>query len=809
MTVLRDYILATSKYWLLFFIPFNVFAKEVQSDLQLEVITVTAQKREQSLQDVPLAVTAIDGNHLKNNGIESVKDLHYISPSFILSEQHNKVANTTTRIRGVGTTGVDAAFEGSVGFYVDGVYRSRAAMVFQSMLDIEMLQVLRGPQGTLFGKNNSAGALLFDSTKPTDEFNAGVTATLGNYSKQKLTAFVNAPVSDGLILRVAAMHDERDGFNINPITGNDTNNVDTDAIKFQALYTLNDTEIRLIADYAQSDQLCCMAIYGRIDPESDAANPALLYQIFEPLYRQASPEGLYYDTTGNVFDRRIANQTDAIDELEEWGVQLKLDHQLNESLVLNSNTSYRYFNDDQTNGDWDTSQVDLGRDNRELYEFKTFSQELSLTGEIQLAGIDTEFVTGLFYQKEELEHLVQRGTGEFLGENFQTAYGGSDFALLPPDDLARPGTFFNQTAIDHTDEVQAAYGHFTFNLTSDLSLTTGLRYSKQTKELARENLIADNDADMFNYMAQNQLGLLALGATYNGPSAVFDIEEEELTYTLGVQYKIDDSQLYARYAKGYKAGGISLNNDAGGGLVSINTLLPADQRPDNCRDLPLCYTDESDPTYAPEFVHTYEVGMKSSYQGGRGRVDMTVFRSEFEDIQASTWTGTQLLTYNADTALSQGVEVENTYLMTESLTSLVAVTWLKDAKYGDEANEFQRALPGRDFEFAPEFSAVVNLNYDADWGPNKSVFGDINFTYKGDHETSLDVDYRQSYSLLGARIGVRLLNDDLSLSLSCNNCLDEDYLLQTSNANFQFHEPAVGIAAAPRTWQFSVDYQWN
>ena len=544
--------------------PLSVSAQ----DFALEEIVVTAQKREQSLQEVPVAVTAMDAEALRASGVDDVADLNAANPSFVINVQQNKVSNSPARIRGIGTTGTNPAFEGAVGLYVDGVYRSRPGMVLSTFNDIGQLQILRGPQGTLFGKNTSAGALVLDSAAPSQEFEAGVSVSLGNYDKRKYSVLVNGAVSDTLALRFSALHDERDGFYDNSATGKNTTNIDTDSYKLQALFEPTDSlSVRVIADYTESDELCCYNFSGRLDPEGDSS------EFLDMLYSTFTSGAPYYDVTGDVYERNNGNNTDSTDESEDWGVSFDVNLDITDSMELRSITSYREYTNEQDNGDWDFSPVDLGGDYRQLYEFETFTQEFNLTGSSEFGDIGVEYILGAFYSNEDLHHIYELGVGEFMGENWQIAFAGTGLELFPADQLARAGTLTNDSQFDHSDEVMAFYGHFTVSVTESVNLIAGIRYSEEEKTLDRTNLFG-GPLDTLNHLAANQLGFLALGASISGPDLNTSIDEEELTYTAGIQWFPNEyTQVYANYSLGYKAGGISLNGDAGGNLVSVNNLF--------------------------------------------------------------------------------------------------------------------------------------------------------------------------------------------------------------------------------------------
>ena len=223
---------------------------------QLDSIVVTAQKREENILDVPVAVTAYDAATLRKEGIQEIDDLQFTSPSFNITIQQNLVANIPVRIRGVGTTGTNPSFEGSVGVYLDDTYRSRAGMALATFNDIGGVELLRGPQGTLFGKNTAAGAIILRSNKPSFETEAGGEFTVGNYGKTRVSGFVNAPLNEELAARVSVVRDKRDGFWESPTgVAEDVNEIDQVSVKSQLLWEPTDNfSAHLIADYAHADE---------------------------------------------------------------------------------------------------------------------------------------------------------------------------------------------------------------------------------------------------------------------------------------------------------------------------------------------------------------------------------------------------------------------------------------------------------------------------------------------------------------------------------------------------------------------------
>jgi iron complex outermembrane recepter protein len=751
------------------------------SHFTLEEIVVTAQKREQSLQDVPIAVTAYDAASLKAQGIQEVTDLNKASPSFNITIGQNKVSNSPVRIRGIGTYGTNAAFEGAVGLYVDGVYRSRSGMVLSTFNDVAGIEILRGPQGTLFGKNTSAGAMILSSTIPDYEFSAGGEMTVGNYNKTRGSLYVNGGVTDKLALRASLVYDKADGFYDNKITGNNVNNTDTQSLKLQALYEpTEDLSIRVIADYSQADEKCCYTQSTRLE-EPTALDKAVIGPF-------VAVKGLPYFEKGPHDSDRYINQ-DGSDKSKDKGLSVDVTYALNEDIDLRSITSYREYENRQKEGDWDFNPYDWGRDYAQSYEFETLTQEFNLTGSTDINNIGVEYVLGLFYSNEDLQHELS----QYVGSDLQAlAFAGFGGAIENP----------NEPVIDNRynleDEVKAVYGHFTFELTDQLNLIAGVRYSEEEKNLTMENLVG-SDAEYFAHsVANHQVFYAVAPGSLTGPEGSAGIDEEEVTYTAGLQYfPIEGMQLYANYSKGYKAGGISMNVNAMG-VFDPSSPAPAYQPG----------------FYAPEYVDAYEIGMKTDYADGRGRLNIAVFYSDFEDIQVNRFDGLQFRTGNAETAVTQGIEIENEFAINEKLTSKVAITYLDDTSFGEVPTSFNSALSGRDQTFAPEWAGNLGLNYEDRLTDALEIYSNFNLSYSGKHFIGNEVDLRQSYSLIDLSLGLKTTDGIWDLSLFCQNCSDQEYYTYGFSAPLagaalrtvdpSAKDPVMVNTGAPRTYGITV-----
>ncbi len=342
--------------------------------------------------------------------------------------------------------------------------------------------------------------------------------------------------------------------------------------------------------------------------------------------------------------------------------------------------------------------------------------------------------------------------------------------------------------VDHKleSETMAAFAHATVALTEQLSTILGLRYSDEEKTMDRHNLLFSDVADYSAYMQQYMLGGYLLGANIAGP----DIDGQsysdgEWTYDITFQYfPMPDTQLYGGYKRGFKAGGIGMDPEAGGGQPSgLNSPLL----------LQLAgigngtgYADLDDATYEPEYVDTWEVGLKSDYLDGRGRTNLALFYNDIKDNQFSLFTGTGFKVLNASTAEVSGVELENFFAVTPNLRLGAALTWL-DTSYGDDIPP--PAPSGRELTLAPDWAGAINLEYERPLTELLSGFINANWAYRGEQYMAYDIQDKQSgYALLGVQVGVRSADAHWDVRVWCDNCFDETYAVGYFNAPFYFDD---------------------
>jgi len=497
------------------------------------VIIVRAQGRDQALSDVPVAVSAVSGEMLEKSGVSDIRDLNQVAPSLLVSSTGNE-ANGSARIRGIGTVGDNPGLESSVAVFVDGVYRSRSGNALSELGPLDRVEILRGPQGTLGGRNSSAGLINIYTAPPEFEFSGYGAFTYGNYDAIKVEGGINAPLGDTVAARIDGVYFERDGFYNDVVNDVRINDRDRYLVRGQLLFEpTSDLSIRLVGDYSKKDEACCAATFvqpefaplARVSPGLDSfarpnGGPALtstdnpIVPILLGLGQD--PRAL----TQSTFNRDIYVTPGRTyqGETEDWGISGEVNWDFGD-VTLTSITGYRQYSNTQAS-DTDYTQVDLlyrapGPD-AGAREFKTFTQELRLNG---TAFNDTlDWLVGAYYANEKLETrdnlrfgndygtfancrivlainpaLANPSADNCLGANVAALTGANGGAgafgaatpliiagmnnLAQVRDIGSTGDRYNQTS-----ENFAVFTHNIVHVTDTVDLTLGLRYTNETKD---------------------------------------------------------------------------------------------------------------------------------------------------------------------------------------------------------------------------------------------------------------------------------------------------------------------------------------
>jgi outer membrane receptor protein involved in Fe transport len=644
-------------------------------------VIVTAQGRAQILSNVPLAVSAINAAALERSGASDIRQLAQIAPSLQVSSTGNE-ANGSARLRGIGTVGDNPGLESSVAVFVDGVYRSRSGIGLNELGDLERVEVLRGPQGTLFGRNASAGIISITSKMPDlNRFSAGGSASYGNYNYWRVDGNVNAPLSDSIGARLDGVYVKRDGFYHDVTNNTDINNRDRFLLRGQLLFQpSSDLTVRLIGDFTRRTEDCCAAAY--IDESVAPANQNLLTtanSIIPVLTRLGQPVAAF----SNPYSRNlyITPGRSYAGKTQDWGVSGQIDYSLG-SAKLTSITAYRGYYNYQAS-DTDYSYVDIlyrapGPDAGRR-EFKTFSQELRLQGEA--LGGKLDWLVGAFFANEDLQvrdnlrfgsqygrfascRIINGGGLAFAFDPTSTgcinpalratvsgAFGAAGPSILAGFDrldtvnnVGETTSVYNQNSKNY-----AFFTHNIFEITEGLKLTVGLRWTHETKKL--NTLFGNNNtacpaqqAALGSFLTNASLAAVAGGlisltcqgnstSELNGVSISDQRSESELTGTGILSYKVTPRLLtYASYARGYKAGGFNLDRSAlKSPLGSFAAAGGAQALVGNLQ-------------FAQEINNAFELGVK--YSSPTFSVNVAAFHQAFKNFQLNTFNGSVFLVQN-------------------------------------------------------------------------------------------------------------------------------------------------------------------
>lgn len=732
----------------------------------IEEVTVYAQKRSEGSQDVPLALTVLSGDFVRDTGILNIEGLTDLSPS-VSFDTAQSWQNSSLKIRGIGTFGNTRSFEGAVGVFVDDVYRARSGMALADLLDVSSIEILRGPQTTLFGKNTVAGAIAVRSNRPEPgERYADVGIRAGNLDGLYANVAVNAPLSEALTLRLAANSSQRDALFVSPDTGDGYDEIDRHGLRAQLLLMpTDDWEMLLVADSARSDAACCwgsaQVFNGPVTPliETYSALNGFTF-VPAPLAEQNRSETLNRRPRELVLDSGVAAHT-------RWDI--------NDSWSFRSVTAYRDWENSQLNADPDFVPADIFILD-EPAEIETFSHELNLN----YASDQVDVLLGVYYSREKYfsERSAETGTDADNYLNALISAGQGAVACLPPlvssDCLfpvgigaLLPTGEFTREVYDQHSSGYAIFTHASVPVSDSWQLTAGLRYDVIDKEGGVNNLFWYDSAVARAALAAGGLpddgtarnGLDLVG-TFNSPSFTAATRDTPLTGMLQLQFELGDLGIaYGGYHRGFKAGGVNLFRE---GAIT-NT------------------------TYAPEFADSFEVGAKLDYWNGRARSNVAAFHTRFTDLQINFFTGLEFRTENTGEASSRGLEVENTFQVSDNLRLELAATYLK-SRFDEILNPFLSYLVGRDTPRAPRWAAVAGGRYEWALSQDRRLFVRGSASYTGSHYVGADVvaePKADSYVIADASFGLSGNNDRWEASIWCSNCFDQSYRTIYFNSTFQ------------------------
>ena len=815
---------------------------------QLPELLVTAQKRAEGVQSVPISISAYSGDFIRESGIDSLQDLSFYAPNLYLSKS-SQVANQRIAIRGVGSVG-NNAIEPSVAVFVDGVYIPRPSAVVGNLQDIETVEVLRGPQGTLFGRNASMGALNIRTKLPTDEFEGEIRGKVGNYDLFSGGATLSGPVSDKVSARLAFDYSDRGGYGDNDLNGEDISAWEDLALSGKVNIRPNDAwNITLSADYHSVENDGPIV---EIIPES--VEPAFLAQAAAFLDPSGlAGQGTTFGSLGDVsdaFDWRVNQTHEDTAEDDQWGVAADISWDVGDHTVR-SITSYREWQNDTFES---AIRLPLDLIDRVTdYDTETFSQEIQL---LSPTGQTLEYVAGLYYYDETYSVNQDLDAGDDfcipLVQNFYTATfapavlanplvpdafkpafisGGITDAVTQCLTGAQQGA--NASEFEQDLESIAIYGQATVNLSDAWSVTGGLRWTKDEKSGSFVNTVNNPLVGVDPLVLSTGLpGLLSSALV---PSLDLRIDEsatnleqtdEELTWLANVQWDVnDDVMLYAVASTGFKSGGFNSES----GKVDLTAL--------GLR------------TFDKETTQNYELGVKSRLFDGRVTANLSVFQTEIDDFQDRSFDGLSFIVRNAGELRQRGIELD--------LQAQPVEQWFIGLGAGLLDSEFQdfreaSALPGTPITLVDgvprqlpqdltgtsnHFSPELQLSLVSQWS-DQFANSDMGWFVRGEwqyiDEQNVGANtnnnaqsIQDAYDLFNARVGIQGADNSWELALWGRNLGDEGYcqtifdqplaLAQnnvTGTGPAVFTNPTTGsslqrcVVGAPQTWGVEAAFRF-
>ncbi|WP_165793466.1 TonB-dependent receptor [Hyphococcus luteus] len=717
-------------------------------------IIVTATKRAEKLSEVPIAISVFGADDVDQTGVRELSELSEYIPNVQISG-HNDFRSVIT-IRGVGSNSRNIGFDSRVGVYVDGVYMGQSPAVNQELLDLERVEVLRGPQGMLFGKNTVAGAVSLVTKKPADEFSARVTADIGNYDYREFKGIVNVPLGQMAAAKFSIAKTDRDGYIDNITTGNKLDTKDVWAYRAQLRITPTDNfEANFAFDGLNTDNKILVG-----EPLTDMLGIGPVPVAPEP--------------------RRVAFEFDPSENRDIYGGMMDLEYNLDNGFTLKSISGYRNTDAFYTNAtDYSpVSVVSIEYSDK----FEQFTQEFQA---ISPPGERLTYMLGFYYYNQDSD--TQRDV--FLGDSFHESFiapvvapSVAPLLMLDPNNLTPADLAFISAFVGFGPEGSrvynsgrvktesfAGYINGSFDITDRLTLGFGGRYSVENKDV---NWLLDG----------RNSGLFGIGSTNPDPMTgvpsplINDRTDKFFSPAVSLSYAVmDEANVYAKYSSGYKSGGFNLD------YINANELAA-----------------NTGLEFGKETVDSYEVGFKGAFWDGRFTLNLAAFLSNYEDYQVNQFVdlgggNTSIRITNAAKVKTKGVEAEFNLEATDNLV-FYGSAGLLDAEFDEfpGGGSGGSDASGNRLVNAPEFTAAIGGVFTQEIPSLNSTFllrADL--THTGGYFTTADnvktttlpsmatipFGYIDEMTQLNGRVGVITNNEMLELYFWGRNLTDEDGLI--------------------------------
>ena len=751
MTLFRHFLLATATLAIL---PLPALGQEATQiaaldnsyAAQTESVIVTARHTQEREQDVPISMSVLTADSLDAVGAYTLSDIQHQIPGLV--SYNSNPRNSSVGIRGLGVTSAQDGLDTSVGVYVDGVYLGRPGMALQDLIDVEQVEVLRGPQGTLYGRNSSAGAINITTKAPS--FDPSLTAEVSGgsytYNQERFTA--TGPLIDGVLAyRLTAFNTYRDGYTSNYKSGGRDNGVNRSGVRGQLLATPNaDLSIRWIGEYSVEDDTSNGSVITQILPDSVGiatarTKAALTATGWAPFASNSTGT----NSVHNMRTRQAATSVEADYDLG-WANATSI-------------TAYRQWEffplQDSDNTPLDILQVNVAR-----------TRDVQATQEFRLASKPGSFSwqTGVFLFHQNLrDNYILNQYGYDAGA-FLTNYARQSNPAAAAVTIT-PGAQYIDDVRSRTDSV-AIFGQFNWEIVAGLTFTGGVRFTQDWR-----------DGTAVSSVKGTIPASLTPAINYN-----LRIDGNNVSGLASLAYKLDDSSLlYVTYSNGYKAAGLNLD-----------AAVPA-----------------AGLVLQPELTDNYEAGTKISLFDSKLFVKADVYWTELSGLQANYYPqdGSKSYLTNAGNVRARGVELETTYAVTSNFSLGVNGAY-NEATYTSYpaapcpiGTTGLCSLTGRPVYEAPKWVANVNASYSWDYDAHTRPYVSAQYSYTSRYNGTIDDSpYTQipGYSLVNLRIGAALANGKYDVAVWANNAFDQRYYTSTALASLP-GASSFGVSGAPGT----------
>ena len=817
---------------------------EAEAPESSNVIIVTASKREQTLQETPISVSVTSGETLENAQIRDVLDLQTVTPSLRVSQLQSASA-TTFIIRGFGNGDNNFGIEPSVGVFIDGVFRSRSAAALSDLNAVSRIEVLNGPQSTLFGKNASAGVISVITKEPQYEFGGLVEASYGNYNALVLKGEITGPISENIAFSLDGSYNRRDGYAEIVNLNEDISDRNRWSARGQLLIEPSaDFKVRIIGDYGKIDEVCCQVstlVAGPSAPAVFAVGGALDTNFF----------------SYNTFLSQVPRN-----EVDNYGGSIQADWNIG-AITLTSITAYRELQNflDQ---DVDFTSADVVTETRDQ-TVDTFTQELRITSDFDGP---INFLLGGFYFDEAITQDSRLTTGADTRAFFSLLAGnpmvfnGVEAGLgLPQNSIFSPGPLTaEQFSMDNTS--YSVFGTVDFEPIDGLIFTGGFNYTDDKKDFALSQQSFDelsniNLVDAFIVGATmgtvtsraqfqalpvaNQQALLAaatnpainplLGLTpfqfqppfLNLPNSVEPgrTRDDKLTYLLRASYEVSpEVNVYASYATGFKASSINLSRDSRPSATDFTpgpgrSSFAAPSSPITDAGLGVANLTTGSRFAGPEDATVYEIGLKGQWDGFG--INLALFDQTIEGFQSFLFTGTGFQLNNAGQQSVKGFELDTTINPTEGLVFTFAATYL-DALYDSFTESPVGDLTGLRPGGIPEWNLATSATYTHEFGAsgNKLVTR-VDYAHESNTQINNGLPtfnaalgntqtFRRETNIVNASMIFKLENG-LEVGAWARNLLDDQYIITVFDGVAQAGTVS-GYPSQPRTYGGLVRFRF-